>query len=212
MIKIWKSYAVFSSWIYRLMTLLVIPVVLVIGEFELFTLVNENTSMVGFKVFVGLILTYEVINDYWLFGGICSLEGCNVESLKLTKAGKNVFRNALVMDLARRFVYLLGVGVIAYVKTGIFSMLLTAMAGYIALIIVLNVSRYMSTLLLQISMSQVAVVLYNLIMLLGSDFETIDSAGLRGAIMMLLLVVSAALGVVTVVHVQGRWKESYYEK
>lgn len=29
---------------------------------------------------------------------------------------------------------------------------------------------------------------------------------------MLLLVVSAALGVATVIHVQGRWKESYYEK
>ena len=110
--KIWKSYAVFSSWIYRLMTLLVIPVVFIIGEFELFTLVNANTSMIGFKLFIGLILTYEVINDYWLFGGICSLEGCNVESLKLAKVGKNVFRNALVMDLIRRFVYLLGVGVI----------------------------------------------------------------------------------------------------
>ena len=116
------------------------------------------------------------------------------------------------MDLIRRFVYLLGVGVIAYVKWRMFSLLLTAMAGYIALIIVLNVTRYMSTFLLQISMSQVAVALYHLIMLLGSDFETIDSAGLRGTIMMLLLVVSAALGVATVVHVQGRWKESYYEK
>ena len=202
--KIWKSYAVFSSWIYRLMTLLVIPVV--------FMLVNANTSMIGFKLFIGLILTYEVINDYWLFGGICSLEGCNVESLKLAKAGKNVFRDALVMDLIRRFVYLLGAGVIAYVKLRMFSLLLTAMAGYIALIIVLNVTRYMSTFLLQISMSQMAVALYHLIMLLGSDFDTIDSAGLRGTIMMLLLVVSAALGVATVVHVQGRWKESYYEK
>lgn len=212
MIKIWKSYAVFSSWIYRLMTLLVIPVVFIVGEFELFTLVNENTLMVGFKVFVGLILTYEVINDYWLLGGICSHDGCCIESLKLAETGKHVLGDALVMDLIRRFVYLLGVGVIAYVKTGMFSLLLTAMTGYIALIIMLNVTRYMSTFLLQISMSQVAVVLYSLIMLLGSDFETMESAGLRGAILMLLLVVSAVLGVVTVIHVLGRWKESYYEK
>ena len=152
------------------------------------------------------------------FEGVCLAEkldplaGCDVESLKLAKVGKNVFRNALVMDLIRRFVYLLGAGVIAYVKLRMFSLLLTAMAGYIALIIVLNVTRYMSTFLLQISMSQVAVALYHLIMLLGSDFDTIDSAGLRGTIMMLLLVVSAALGVATVIHVQGRWKESYYEK
>ena len=40
--KIWKSYAVFSSWIYRLMTFLVIPVVFIIGEFELFMLVNAE--------------------------------------------------------------------------------------------------------------------------------------------------------------------------
>lgn len=210
--KLWKSYAVFSSWIYRLMTLLVIPVIFIIGEFELFTLLNANTTMIGFKLFMGLILTYEVINDYWLFGGICSLGGCNVESLKLAKTGKNVFRNALVMDLARRFVYLLGAGVIACVKTGMSSVILTAGAGYIALIIVLNVSRYMSTFLLQISMSQVAVLLYNLIMMLSSDFEMMDSMGLMGAMMVLLLVASAALGGGTVVHVQGRWKESYYEK
>ena len=124
------------------MTLLVIPVVFIIGEFELFTLVNANTSMIGFKLFIGLILTYEVINDYWLFGGICSLEGCNVESLKLAKAGKNVFRDALVMDLIRRFVYLLGAGVIAYVKLRMFSLLLTAMV--IFAIITEPVLRYLS--------------------------------------------------------------------
>jgi len=168
--------------------------------------------MIGFKLFIGLILTYEVINDYWLFGGICSLEGCNIESLKLAKAGKNVFRNALVMDLIRRFVYLLGAGVIAYTKTGMLSMFMTALTGYIVLVIALNVTRYMSTFLLQISMSQATVMLYTLCMLLFSDFENIDSYGLTCAVILLLLVVSAALSVITVAHVKGRWKESYYEK
>lgn len=210
--EIWKSYAVFSSWVYRLMTLLVIPVIFIIGEFELFTLVNANTAMIGFKLFLGLILTYEVINDYWLFGGICSLDGCRIESLKLAKTGNCVFKNALVMDLIRRFVYLLAAGVIAYAKTGVLSMILISLTGYIALVLILNVTRYMSTILLQISMSQVAVALYNLIMVLCSDFETMKPDGLGYAIILLLIVVSVAFGMATVAHVKGRWKESYYEK
>lgn len=210
--RLWKSYAVFGSRIYRFVTILVIPIIFIVGEFELFTLVNTNTVMIGFKLFVGLILTCEVINDYWIFGGICSFEGCNIESLKLAYAGEKVLKNALVMDLARRFVCLLGAGGIAYAKTGMLSMLMTALTGYIALVIVLNVTRYMSTFLLQISMSQAAVVLFILGMLLFADFGNVHSKGGLCAILLILLVVAAVLGTVTVAHIHGRWKESYYEK
>lgn len=210
--KLWKSYAVFSSWIYRLMTLLVMPVVFVIGGFELFTLVNADMTMTAFKLFVGLILIYEVLNDYWLLGGICSLDGCNIESLKLAKNGKNIFKNALVADLVRRFVYVLAAGVIAYMKTGRLSLLLTAVVGYLALVIALNVTRYMSAFLMQLAISQLAVGVFHLIMLLFSDFDVVDAKGYTGVILLPLLAACVALGVVTVAHVQGRWKESYYEK
>ncbi len=210
--KLWKSYAVFSSWIYRLMTLLVIPVVFIIGGYELSTLVEADMTMIAFKLFVGLILTYEVLNDYWLFGGICSLDGCNIESLKLAKSGKNVFRNALVIDLVRRFVYVLAAGVIAYVKTGRLSLLLTAVVGYLSLILMLNVTRYMSAFLMQFAISQFAVGVFHLIMLLFSDFDVVDAKGYTGVILLPLLAACVALGMLTVAHVQGRWKESYYEK
>ena len=210
--KLWKSYAVFSSRIYRLLTLAVIPVIFVIGGLALCTLLKADVMMAGFKLFTCLILIYEVLNDYWLFGGICSLEGCNIESLKLAKNGNNIFKNALAADLVRRFVYLLAAGVIAYVKTGMLSLLLTAIVGYLSLILVLNVARYMSSFVLQLAMSQLAVCIFHLIMLLFTDFAFVDTRGSMAVILLLLLAVCAALSVVTVIHVQGRWKESYYEK
>lgn len=210
--KIWKSYAVFSSRIYRLMTLLVIPVIFIIGGFELFTLIKTDMMMTGFKLFVSLILTYEVINDYWLFSGICTSEASAVESLKLSMRGRNVLKNALMFDLFKRFVCLLAAGLIAYAKTGMLSLLLTALCGYIVLVIMLNVTRYLSTILMQITMSQLAVALFQLTMMLFSNFNMVDANGYMGVILLPLLVVCFALGVATVAHIQGRWKESYYEK
>lgn len=210
--KIWKSYAVFSSRIYRLMTLLVIPVIFIIGGFELFTLIKPDMMMTGFKLFVSLILTYEMINDYWLFSGICTSEASAVESLKLSLRGRHILKNALIFDLLKRFVCLLAAGVIAYAKTGMLSLLLTTVGGYIVLVIMLNVTRYLSTFLMQITMSQLAVAFFQLIMILFSDFDVVDANGYMGVILLPLLVVCFALSVVTVAHIQGRWKESYYEK
>ena len=210
--KIWKSYAVFSSRIYRLMTLLVIPVIFIIGGFELFSLLRPDWMMMGFKLFMSVILTYEVINDYWLFSGICTSEEASVESLKLSMRGRNVLKNALIFDLLKRFVYILAAGVMAYVKTGMLSLLLTAVCGYLVLVIVLNVTRYMSTILMQLTMSQATVALFQLTMPLFSNFDMVDAKGYMSVILLPLLAACVAVSVATVAHIQGCWKESYYEK
>ena len=79
--KLWHSYSVFLSRGYGLGVLVISP----IGMLLLFLLLNSviggHAVMLARVTFFSYLVIYEVISDYWLFGGICKRDANGLEHL-----------------------------------------------------------------------------------------------------------------------------------
>lgn len=101
--NIWKSYRGFLPAAYRLIGLLIVPVLTGI-VMELFLHANPSAEMVS--VLLANLVIYEVVADHWLFGTICVKAGPRMDFLRTSVAGDTVLRNALMGDGMRRALYL----------------------------------------------------------------------------------------------------------
>lgn len=211
--KAWKSYKVFASFEHRLMVLLIIPLA-IFGVMELLIRKFGVPSILIQTAVLSLILMYEMLNDYWMFGGICSREGGRMECLKLSLRGNKVLELAVIFDLVRRWLYLMIFGLVCYMHTGIWQIFVVVQIAYIAIILTLNISRYLMVFLLQLMVTGIGIAIYNILVMglfMVEDFwkGTITfQIGIAAGI----FIVCVVLGLLTVVHIRYRWKESYYEK
>lgn len=99
MMKKINRYLVFTSFAYRIALFLVIPVLLVgIGVFA-----GHHLGEL-WAVPVALLLTMtEIISDYWLFSGLQAKDAEKMDFLKTSGLGMEVLRDALILDLLRKF-------------------------------------------------------------------------------------------------------------
>ena len=74
----WKSYFVFLSTSYKIWGMIVFPVV-ILGITELFIYANRLGAGIAIPVFAGYVVAYEVLADYWSFGGICEKDTRSME-------------------------------------------------------------------------------------------------------------------------------------
>ena len=66
--KIWKSYGVFTPTAYKIFGLAVIPCI-ILGLIELFVYANLFSAGISVILFFVYVVWYEVLVDYWIFGG-----------------------------------------------------------------------------------------------------------------------------------------------
>ena len=114
-----KSYLVFTSLIYRILMYLVMPIVLV-------GIVFAAGGSVSAAVLAAVLLPMvETVSDNWLFGGIQTKDAAKMDFLKASGCGMNIMRNALCMDLFRKFltaVIVQGICYLMFLWTGGYEM------------------------------------------------------------------------------------------
>lgn len=120
--RIFKSYLVFTSLIYRIVMFIIMPLVIIVtvlwsgGGFEsadILTIKSEPGIMVCVVVMLFLPMV-EIISDNWMFGGIQSKNADKLDYLKTSSIGKQVLRRALLIDLLRKFLSALGIICVSY--------------------------------------------------------------------------------------------------
>ena len=94
-----KSYIVFTSVAYRIVLYLLIPVALT----AFCTWTGTYMGDASLVPTLMLLTLAEVISDSWLFGGLQHRDAENMDYLKASGRGLSLVRNALAVDLFRKF-------------------------------------------------------------------------------------------------------------
>ena len=94
-----KSYIVFTSFAYRIVIYLLIPAALVAFCAWIGTYMGD----MGLIFTVMLLALAEIISDSWLFGGLQARDAEKMDYLKSSGRGLSLVRNALGLDLFRKF-------------------------------------------------------------------------------------------------------------
>lgn len=100
-----KSYFVFASVFYRIVMYLVIPVFFVGFAFWAGSIVGEAVLILA----AVLLPTVEVISDSWMFGGIQTKDPAKLDYIKTSWKGSRIMKNALMVDMLRRFLFSAGI-------------------------------------------------------------------------------------------------------
>lgn len=111
-----KSYLVFTSFFYKLVLFLALP----IGMMGVVFWAGVHTYEAGLMLLALLWPMAETLSDSWLFGGLQTKDTEKLDCLKASGNGRRVLRDALIMDLIRKFLSILimmgicltGIGVI----------------------------------------------------------------------------------------------------
>lgn len=109
-----KHYLVFTSRWYQAITFVVLPVVVLL----LYYWLRDFLPEVGLIVGVVILMMAECILDIWLFGGIQAKGTRMLEYLKTSELGREVLKDAIFMDLLRRFLAFVGVMGICFLLEG----------------------------------------------------------------------------------------------
>ena len=105
-----KGYLVFASFAYRIVMYLLMPAALV--AFAVWA--GANIGDVSVPLVLMLLPLAEIVSDSWLFGGLQARDSEKIDYLKTSGRGMAVMRNALGLDLFRKFLTALCVIVISY--------------------------------------------------------------------------------------------------
>ena len=207
--KICRSYFVFTSLLYRIFGLVVLPA----GIPVLMELVYR-TGEEYFKeaLFFGYIVVFEVFADYWLFGGVCEKGMHGLEYMKTSRNGEAVLKQALTGDCLRRGIYLLIVFGMLLIQSG---NLWYAMGGCITDLVIMGllaVTRHYSySLMTQLAFGMLAGIAFAWIVM-GMKFVFVYAdTGIQIAVTAVTGIVTVGVNVGIVTHITGCLKRSYYE-
>lgn len=103
-----KGYLVFTSLVYRIVMFGILPLGLIAVYICAGLLTGDDVGIL-FTVMPFLIVIVEIVADTWMFGGIQGKDAAKIDFLKTSPKGMGLLRNALAMDLLRRFLFLSGV-------------------------------------------------------------------------------------------------------
>lgn len=107
-----KSYFVFTSYIYRIVMFIGLPL-LMFGLQMIFLCrgqkMETKLAVLWLMITQNFLIVIEVLSDMFLFGGIQSKDAEKMDYLKTSPRGMQVMKNALTMDLIRRFCTALGI-------------------------------------------------------------------------------------------------------
>lgn len=208
-----KSYLAFTTAGYRVICLLVCPLVLLaFSGFILATIGEVNGGFPEYTLYM-YVVVYGLLSDYWMFGGMCSRENNGMEYVKTSGAGIAVLRKGIIGDLLRHFVYIMGYGVFCSVFSGYRQDIVTAMLAYIAVAAFLNVTRYMIAWQFQLFASFGAAVIFGIFTIVCWLLAASEgAAAVFWTELAISSVLALAVSIITVWHMTYCVKGSYYEK
>ncbi|MCM1263959.1 MAG: hypothetical protein NC313_14705 [Butyrivibrio sp.] len=164
-----KSYLIFTSFIYRIVMFIVLPIMLIAvlafggymwshwNSWLKETIYHANPWISESVAYLSMIIIpfLEILSDNWLFCGIQSKHAEKMDYLKTSSVGMPVLRKALRMDLIRRFVSSMVITFAAYVvlafndKTQVHNiasdlsiLLIGCLAAYFLSMLGIVISRY----------------------------------------------------------------------
>ena len=100
-----KSYLVFTSAVYRMVMYILMPV----GMVGLSAWSGSGVGEAALLIIAPLLTLFEILSDSWLFGGIQAKDREKMDFLKTSGRGSKTLKNALILDLVRRFLSCLGI-------------------------------------------------------------------------------------------------------
>lgn len=96
-----KGYLVFTSKIYRIIIYLLMPAALT--ALGVWTGAHVGDTRLALVLMAMLLALTEVVSDAWLFGGLQARDAEKMDYLKVSGRGMALMRNALALDLFRKF-------------------------------------------------------------------------------------------------------------
>ncbi|MCM1283111.1 MAG: hypothetical protein NC180_01960 [Muribaculaceae bacterium] len=205
MAKIMASYRVFvpvSWWV----LMFFIP----IGFFVVSLPFSQPPSLVNGLIWFSYMLVFEILMDYWLFGGLLSREASGMDMFKTSQKGIALLHKAVMGDCLRRLIYLLVYGLVWFALTGERQCFVSALAVYAVATAVLNLTRHVLVFQLHMTFGLAAMLPYLAIALPAMYLE--KSAAVWLAELAAAILLAAGVSVFTVWHVGYCVKGSYYER
>lgn len=204
--KIMRSYGAFTTVGYRI-ALAAFPL-----GFVLVAVLCLRPSSAGGaveSVLTCYVAAFEVLVDYWLFGGILKRGGAQLGLFQTSRAGTAILGRSALGDCVRRFVYLLLYGLLCFALTGERMAFASALAVYVAATALLNATRHMQIVQMHMLLAFAAMPAYVLLMAAVRGFA---SLGAWLPVLFVLLCLAIGVSALTVWHIVYCVKGSYYEK
>lgn len=206
----WKSYFVFLSTSYKIWGMIVFPMV-ILGITELFIYANRLGAGIAIPVFAGYVVAYEVLTDYWVFGGICEKDTCSMEYMKTSLSGEHILQHALIGDCIRRVFYLAVLFTVIIIQTGELWYVTAGFWADTVIVITLIITRRLNcAAMMQLATGCLAGIVYGMICLGIKNLTTVFPA--ESALWPVSGVLMLLVNVCTVNHVVKCMRESYYER
>lgn len=229
-----KGYLVFTSKIYRIIICLLMPAALT--ALGVWTGAHVGDTRLALVLMAMLLALTEVVSDAWLFGGLQARDAEKMDYLKVSGRGMALMRNALALDLFRKFLTALcTIGaaylIIGQVKGGLQGTMESAVdlisrgdvfqkTGFVAYLVLLAywasalgtfLSRYGSTFQGNLMLGYGAMVLAGLAGLLGPSLVQYPSGGI---FLLDLLCLAAGIGVsvLAVRAAMGKVEGGYHDE
>lgn len=145
-----KCYKAYTTFLYRLLGVVLIPCIFWIlcsillwaeyagggGHFAGMKLYNLNFTLSAY------IVLYELFTDFWVLGGCFSDAGKGLKYFRTSRSGAEVMRSIVSVDLARRFLYCMIFSGMIFLCTGWKLSLVMGLATYCVIVGVLHGSRH----------------------------------------------------------------------
>lgn len=209
--KFFKRYFALTSTGYRIVSLILLPL-LIAGITELYIVMGgKNAGVMLIQVWV-YVLIFEVIADVWFLGGSCIQNAHEMEYLKTSLSGTKLIKHGVIGDILRRALYFSILILLVFVQTKELQYLLVGILNFSVVMIILNITRALS------GANQVMMIS----VFLGSVLEVlvflltwfVQRAGMKMFILVTVaaVVLAVAVSIFTVWHVMHCVKGDYYEK
>ncbi len=214
-----KSYKAFTGYFYRIMTFVLIPLIVLVVNVALSLFLEVKTDYFLYECYLIIL----IVEDYWVFGGICIKNPQKLEYIKSSKRGLQIMQNAIIADLVLKLVRLVLLSVfymiswIMLFKATMDATLLChtircTLMGYIVSVAALNMTRYASVFYIHYFVALVvgmfAVIAMAFVSKRSYDFSIILQIG----IIIGEIILAAGVCIATACHITKRVKGSYYDE
>ncbi|MCD8120194.1 MAG: hypothetical protein LUE29_12100 [Lachnospiraceae bacterium] len=196
-----RTYLAFTPLVYRILVLAVLLCMLIVVRACFCRAVGTGGLDQTFTIFMAYCyITYEVVSDYWLFGGICCKDIGQPLLFRTSFYGIYVLREGITTDLVRRFVWILGYSLAGYVIGGDSREFITGLLMYVAVAASLNLERHTQTPQYLLLSAQPGAVLFLVLRVAGLILEQMYGWPVYLAEFIIFAAAAVGISVLTVWH------------
>ena len=196
-----KGYLAFTPMVYRILVFVVLPLAAIALRIRMLAanvFYYDDEYLIGSVLVGALYMSAEILADYMLFGGICSKSGGCPDAIAVSQGGRAILKNAFVVDLARRFVWVMVYAAACFAVTRSPKEFTGGLSICLLSVIALNVSRHLQIFQLHLIVAYVALMIFIFVRMMFLFLEEIRMVMIVDVVVYLILAVAAS--VLTVVH------------